>query len=266
MQKMKVNKNKIEKNKRKVIATSVLIVFNMLLLSFAWYYYQTHLVFQSEEREVMPPYCLYLVDSNGTDALQLTIGNLHPGEKKQIVVGVSNKAVDGGNQDSFNIARDSMFNYELELAYTKNLPVDYKVYSLAEVEGTNQENALNDNLVVVELETGEGQPVSKVFTKTLLNKNAAESDKITDKNNNDMYGGSGVVNIGQYDVYDKTSNASFDLTTNVDETGKVNFDLDYYLIEINWQQGISFSDYLKETDLVYVMVKALQLEPIEETQ
>lgn len=265
MQKKQVHKRKIEKNKRKVIATSVLIVFNMMLLSFAWYYYQTHLVFQSEEREVMPPYCLYLVDSNGTDALELTIGNLHPGEKKQVVVGVSNKAVDGGTQGSFNIARDSMFNYELELAYTKNLPVDYKVYSLEESGEANAEGS-NDNLVVVELETGEGQSVSKVFTKTLLNKNAAESDRITEKNNNDMYGGSGVVNIGQYDVYDKTSNASFDLTTNVDETGKVNFDLDYYLIEINWQSGISFSDYLKETDLVYVMVKALQLEPIEETQ
>ena len=46
---------------------------------------------------------------------------------------------------------------------------------------------------------------------------------------------------------------------------------DYYLIEIKWKEkdgngdSLQFDDYRKETDLVYVIVKAMQPEPKEET-
>lgn len=265
MQKRRISRNKIEKNRRRVIAVCVLIVFNILFLSFAWYYYQTHINIKTKEREVMPPYCLYLVEPNGTDELQLTIGNLHPGETKQVVVGVSNDAP-SGSTGSMSISRNSRFNYELELAYTKNLPVNYKVYALEKVENADPESAQGSNIVVVEFETNDNQIIKQVFTSTLLNKNDYASSELTDKNNEEMYGENltGIINMGQYDVYDNTNNAGFDLTTSTDEAGTVTFDLDYYMIEIEWQNDISFADYLKETDLIYVMVKALQLEPEEQ--
>lgn len=263
MQKTRLNSNKIEKSRKKIVAITVLIVFNLLLLSFAWYYYQTHFNFKTEEREVMPPYCLYLVEPNGTDKLQLTIGNLHPGETKQVVVGVSNDAPQEST-GSMSISRNSRFNYELELAYTKNLPVNYKVYALEKVENANPESAQGSNIVVVEFETNDNQVVEQVFKGTLLNKNDNASSELTYKNNEEMYNQVSVVNMGQYDVYDNTNNIGFELTTSTDEAGTVTFDLDYYMIEIEWQNDISFADYLKETDLIYVMVKALQLEPEEQ--
>lgn len=245
-----------KKKHQRMIILLLLLVCVFLMLSFAWYYYQSRRIVNTDDREVMPPYCLYLVEPNGTDELQLTVGNLHPGETKQIVVGVSNKAPDGGNS-TFNISRDSAFNYELELAYTKNLPVTYHVYEL-----TKEETAVSDsNHITVEWPgTGE-TTVSQCFLKKLLTKNGS-SDAITTANNSEMYGNNSVVNLGQYDVYDKTSGASFDLTTTVSGSS-VQFDLDYYLIEIEWNENVAFADYLKETDLVYVLVTALQLEPKE---
>lgn len=250
------------KKTQRMVVVLLLLVSVFLMLSYAWYYYQSHRKVNSDEREVMPPYCLYLLEPNGRDTLQLTVGNLHPGETKQIVVGVSNRAPEGEAGSGFVISRDSKFNYELELAYTKNLPVDYQVYELTKVEGSRT----NDSHVTVEWTDTQHNVVSQCFEKKPLNK-TGNSQTVTDANNSEMYGdATGVVNLGQYDIYDKSSGATFDLTTKVDESGNVEFDLDYYLIEIQWNDGISFSDYLKETDLVYVMVKALQLEPEEAAQ
>lgn len=35
------------------------------------------------------------------------------------------------------------------------------------------------------------------------------------------------------------------------------------MIEIKWKDGMDFNEYTKETDLVYVIVKALQPRPTE---
>lgn len=252
-----------QNNKKKKNQLLLALILSMLcifmMISYAWYYFQSHRKVNTDGIEVMPPYCLYLVEPNGTDTLQLTIGNLHPGETKQIVVGVSNKAPEDGGGSGFTISRDSTFNYELELAYTKNLPVAYKVYELTREEG----NITDDSHIMVEWTDKDSMPVSYCFKKQGLTKSLS-SEGISSSNNEEMYGEtSNVVNLGQYDVYDKTSGASFDLVTVVDANGDIGFDLDYYMIEIQWEDGITFSDYLKETDLVYVMVKALQLDPEE---
>ena len=189
----------------------------------------------------MSPYYLYLVDQNGTDSLNLTIGNLHPGETKQIVIGVSNKAPDGESEVEYPISKDSNFHYEMELAYTQNLPLDYRVYELQTTE-------------------------SGTFQKTLLTQKA-ESEEISNKKNEEMYGenAESIVNCGKYQIYDKDAGGTaLSLTTKVNQ-GNVDFDLDYYMIELKWQDGIQFSDYLKETDLVYIIVNAMQLEPEEST-
>lgn len=245
--------------RKRLIVVAIVEVFILMMMSFAWYYYLSHRNVYSEEREVMPPYYLYLVDPNGTDALNLTVGNLHPGETKQIVVGVSNQEPTvEDSEPTYKISKDSQFNYELELAYTQNLPVDYKVYELTKVS-TEESDTI----------TVEGKDSAKNYFKKgsiLQNRNGTGTeDTISKKNNEEMYGEdlSNVVNLGKYDIYDKTTDGKeFELTTTVG-TGEVVFDLDYYLIEIKWQDGIIFSDYLKETDLVYVIVMAKQLEPKE---
>lgn len=247
--------------RKRLIVVAVVEVLILMMMSYAWYYYLSHRNVYSEEREVMPPYYLYLVDPNGTDALNLTVGNLHPGETKQIVVGVSNQepTVDG-SEPTYKISKDSRFNYELELAYTQNLPVTYNVYELTKVS-TEAEGDI----------TVEGKNSAKSYFKkqSPLHKRN-EPDNISGENNKEMYGEkvSSTVNLGKYDIYDKTENTEefLNLTTTVNDEGNITFDWDYYMIEIKWNDEIKFSDYLKETDLVYVIVNAMQLEPKEATQ
>jgi len=42
------------------------------------------------------------------------------------------------------------------------------------------------------------------------------------------------------------------------------YEFDYYLIEVTWKDGITFNDYTKETDLLYVVVNAKQPLPKEQ--
>lgn len=246
--------------RKRLIVVAIVEVLILMMMSYAWYYYLSHRSVYSEEREVMLPYCLYLVNPNGTDALQLTVGNLHPGETKQIVFGVSNKDPQNGSEAYFNIGRESKFNYELELAYTQNLPVTYDVYELTKVS-TEEAGDI----------TVEGKNSAKSYFKkqSPLHKRN-EPDNISGENNKEMYGEkvSSTVNLGKYDIYDKTENTEefLNLTTTVNDEGNITFDWDYYMIEIKWNDEIKFSDYLKETDLVYVIVNAMQLEPKEATQ
>lgn len=259
--------------RKRLIVVAVVEVLILMMMSYAWYYYLSHRNVYSEEREVMPPYYLYLVDPNGTDALNLTVGNLHPGETKQIVVGVSNKAPNGDSDASYKIGKNSSFNYELELAYTKNLPVKYTVYEMQKVPDGSE--AANNDCIILYGSQNENGEINKLgtFKRAQVLENLALTAELTETNNQEMYGkdentnqANHPVNYVQYDVYDKNQDDTlFQLDTTIGENGTVNFDLDYYMIEINWQDGIDFSDYLKETDLVYVIVKAMQLEPEEAT-
>ena len=81
----------------------------------------------------------------------------------------------------------------------------------------------------------------------------------------DMYGSDreGIVNLGRYELFEKGSNGSaMQLLSVVEDNGDVIYDMDYYLIEIVWDSD-DFSAYSKETDLVYIIVKALQPRPTE---
>ena len=154
------NRKKQKRITQRLLIVVIVEVCILVMMSFAWYYYQAHRRVYSEDREVMPPYCLYLVEPGGMDALNMTIGNLHPGELKQVVLGVSNRAPQSGGE-SFTISKDSNFNYELEIAYTKNLPIEYKVYELEEVSDTSTEI----NVVEVEWQNQNSQSEKQSFTK-----------------------------------------------------------------------------------------------------
>lgn len=244
-----------------IVAMALVMVLILALVTYAWYTLLQNRRVNSEMRDVMQPYYLYLVEPNGTDSLRLSVGNLHPGETKQIMIGVTNKKPNNENSVSYQIGKNSNFHYDLELAYTSNLPLNFKVYSLKEDAQASGESAYTAKWT-----DHNNQPVTKKYEKSLLTKNDQTSNSLTDKNNKEMYGEDKVdqtVNKATYDVYDKNGTSNFELKTTVGENGEVSFDLNYYLIELSWQNDISFPDYLKETDLMYVMVNAMQLEPQE---
>lgn len=244
-----------------IVALALVMVLILALVTYAWYTLLLTRRVNSKERDVMQPYYLYLVEPNGTDSLRLSVGNLHPGETKQIMIGVTNQKPNNEGGVSYQIGKNSSFHYDLELAYTSNLPLNFQVYALTETD-----QASGESTYTAKWTDQSKQSVTKNYEKTLLTKNGDSSKQLTDKNNSEMYGADNVeqtVNQATYDVYDKNGDTDFQLSTKIDENGDVTFDLNYYLIELSWQNDISFPDYLKETDLMYVMVNAMQLEPQE---
>lgn len=263
MKHRQVHREKHLRHRQKIVAMILGIILILVLVSFAWYTLLQRRMTRSQNRDVMAPYYLYLVDETGTDSLELTVGNLHPGETKQIVIGVTNQKPNDVGGTSYTIAKDSGFHYELELAHTNNLPINYKLYALEETDSSENVSS-NETVVVSGVDSGK----TKTFVKSLLSTNTQLSSEMTTKNNQEMYGesatGVNTVNWATYDIYDKRGEADFQLNTKL-ENGKVSYDLNYYLIELSWQDGIQFDNYLKETDLMYVIVNAMQPEPKELT-
>jgi hypothetical protein len=69
-----------------------------------------------------------------------------------------------------------------------------------------------------------------------------------------------VVNSGTYTLYSRDSSGN---ALHLSYSGG-SYDYDYYLIEIDWKDETSFEKSLKETDVNYVVVNAMQPKPVEE--
>lgn len=251
---MKEPSNKAERKsvlgKRIILIIVLTLVACSMLISGAWYVIKTNRKIESEITDVMTPYFLYLLNPGDETSLSVSIGNIHPGEIKQMVVAVSSKEGTGGS--TFEIAKDNNFDYQLELAYTENLPVEYKIYELSADEG-------GDVVVYDEY----GSAVKKFSKKSSV---YLASEDVSEARIKEMYGTetTGIVNLGKYELFEKDSdNKKLNLVSTLDSLGVVSYDMDYYLIEIKWQAGKSFAEYAKETDLVYLIVKALQPKPQE---
>lgn len=271
----KFSKSVVHGKRKRIVLAVCIAVLVFALIGFAWYYYISHREVLTNDEKVMQPYNLYLLDAGGNDYLNLTVGSLHPGETKQVVIGVSNHDPKGGGTD-YKIAKESKFNYEMELAYTKNLPITYKVYELDKLdEASVDPDNLAADVIRVQEKNNSGVMDTIGYWKKRLYLDAAKplnaDTSLTDKMNKQMYAGEGgtipdtVKNLGQYDLYSVGTDGTTKLQLNTTLSGnQVHFDLNYFLIEIDWKDGISFEDYKKETDLVYVIVKALQLKPEEQ--
>ena len=75
-------------------------------------------------------------------------------------------------------------------------------------------------------------------------------------------GTDGVFNKGKYLLYQYDSNGvQMGLEYKDNGTDK-KYEFDYYLVEISWEKNVNFSEYTKETDLLYVIVNAKQPKPV----
>lgn len=220
-----------------------------------WYVIHSQRDIDSQKTEVMTPYFLYLLNPSDHSSLALTIGNIHPGEVKREVICVSNQKP--GLSSEREISRDSNFLYELEMAYTENLAVNYEVYEL-------ERDDVNGDIAVVEDTNGVIHTLASFKKKNTEQMTAAD---VSEVRRGEVYGSdlAGIVNLGRYRSFTEgTDGKKLELEATV-SGNDVNYDMDYYLIEITWQDGINFEDYNKETDLCYVIVKALQPKPEEKT-
>ena len=253
------------KNKKIIVISLIIMVFLAFSTTFSWYLFTKDNHADRHDAEVMAPYFLYLLNPDDQYSLQFSVGNIHPGETKEIVICVSNKRPSDVVDNSIDIARESKFNYDLEFIYTDNLPVNYKIYELKKYDFSNTAEYDEDSIVVEGVE-------DYYWNKSEERKNADGTPKplditknVTNDRLNQVFGSedmSGVVNKGNYLLYQEDGQSSPEPLGL--EYKNEEYEFDYYLIEISWKDGITFNDYTKETDLLYVVVNAKQPLPKEQ--
>ena len=262
-----------KKNPKKRIAVIMTVVCIMVMVSLAWWYYHTKRPVKTEGRDVMVPYYLYLLNEDQSDYFQLQVVNMHPGETKRCVVCVSNKDKSDSGL-TYSVGRESEFQYELGFSYTQNIPLDYSVYELKKItlgeDGKVTDADKDKDLVYMESGSVWEKVKNTGNQQVVALKKKDNSEEETEANNKEMYGASdinSIVNVGQYDTYTKDANENeMKLKISYSNNEPV-FEYDYYLVEITWKEAVTnFIDYLKETDLVYVTVKAEQPKPEEKKE
>lgn len=265
--------------KKKIMIVTVCICLALVVMggTVAWYSRQDDKRARTEEAIVMAPYNLYLLNPNATDSLQFAVGNLHPGEKKQTVICVSNKRPKRDSNDPneddeesvmSELAKDSEFGYDLMLVYTENLAVEYTVYPLERFDISSKDK-LEEGDIIMDDDTKDKYYWNKIV------KNDKEItiplDDITDEMRervgtayNVAAGDEPIVNAGAYRLSnDALLDEPMQLKFTAGSDGEEGeYEYDYYLIEIDWKAIDNFDDYKKETDMVYVVVNAKQPRPI----
>lgn len=240
--------------RKKVILFSTCLVLIMAMgVTFAWYTRKENIKATREGVEVMTPYFLYLLNPGTTDSLQYAINNIHPAETKQTVICVSNKKPDDVDDDSIDIARVSDFTYELEFITTNNMDVNYEIYELEVHNLAEGEKAPKNAITMPEVK-------DTYWTKK---GDALIGQDTSAQRHTEVFGTeapNGLVNKGTYTLYAKDSQGK---ELHLTYSGG-NYDYDYYLIEVDWNDDTSFERSLKETDVNYVVVNAMQPKPIQE--
>lgn len=268
--------------KKKIVILSVCICLALVVMggTVAWYSRQDAKRARTEGATVMAPYNLYLLNPDAKDLLEFAVGNLHPGEKKQTVICVSNKRPerpedsedpenpenpdDDSNVESemSALAKDSKFGYDLMLVYTENLAINYTIYPLErhDIADLPEGDVLDEDDYIMD------DSVVEYYWTKKLNEDEEESALEGEFMTDDMRASvgtdePGIVNAGAYWI---STDDTMELEYKVNENGEDKYEHDYYLIEIDWKKDINFESYRKETDMVYVVVNAKQPRPILE--
>lgn len=261
--------NRKRLGKKKLIYLAILVAgFLAYEFSFAWYRFSSDEHAETDSIEIMTPYFLYLMNSDDQTSLQFSVGNLHPGEVKQIVICVSNKRPVDVTDSSIDIARVSEFAYDLEFVYTENLAVNYDIYELDKSSYVDEAEIPEGGILVEDVNgffwtKKKYADVTDPDNPTDITKKLVPDKDVTETRLESVFGVSEsgydhIFNHGRYMLYQKDGNGeALGLKYDVD------YEYDYYLIEITWKDGVNFSEYTKETDLLYVIVNAKQPKPLE---
>ncbi len=249
-----------DKRKKVVIAATVIIAMFLMAASYAWYgYHNGNRKFR--DVEIMTPYFLYLMNAGDEYSLRFAVGNLHPGETKQAVFCVTNqRPLNEEDDNNVEIARESRFYYDMEFAHTDNLAVDYHIYELEKINNMDTDAEIPPNAVVVE---GQQNVYFVPIGGELTDYRDVSDERHADAQVFGSENVSGIWNAGTYLLYQKNSHGeSLQLEYKYQtEQQAYAYEYDYYLVELEWQPGITFADYTKETDIVYVVVNAKQVKP-----
>ena len=207
-----------------VIAAGILLCIGA---TFAWYTW-------------MEPYYLYLRDEKDKEMVRLALDSLFAGETKNLYFCVSN----GPNAESGTMGAmgGGNFDYTMELVYTQNVPLQFKLYEL---------DSFDDTAIA-----GGGKELSAETEQSAARHQAVFGDIAVDD----------IVNRGKYDTYIHDENGEkLHLATGTDANGKETYMSRYFRLEVTCTAA-TFDNYRKETDMIYLLVKAEQPKPAKLTE
>lgn len=262
-EKAKNNRKRIFESRRyKIMLWCALVALIVAsTATFAWYGANDREA-DSAPADIMKPYYLNLRNPSDTDDLQLTVGNLFPGDVKQIVFCVSNK----NNEKTGLDMGVTSFEYSIELIHTENLALEYRIYELdAATEGESGAIAALDTVTITDEDGSTSEESQITYWKKASDTELSWEDVSDTRHTQVGLTETMPVNAGKYASYTKTSDntTKLRLEAGQDESGNPTFDSQYFLIEIDWEDGAAskFEQYEKETDMIYLLVEALQPEP-----
>lgn len=180
-----------------VVVTALLVV---VVRSLSWLNVQRTL--QTVTRMQMP--VLYIKDHNEGDTQALSIGNL-------------DVSVEGHKDIVFAVTASRKTQYNLQLAYTTNIPLIYTIYKATKTE----------NDFVIQTDTN-SQDIQLSLSKLTWNTHS------------ETYGEYNYVQVNAEPKYWQTADA---VSINRDE-------VQFYILRLNWNQAINN----KETDMIYITV------------
>lgn len=254
-------------------------------ITHAWYSMQKREA-ETKAPNVMKPYHLNLSNPSETGVLQLSVGSLLQGKTKQIIFCVNTEEESRINKD------ETTFDYTLELVHTDNLALKYELYALDSVAEADKEALENRGTEVLTAEDTvelDGTPTMHTTywtkkTKTVAN-GTQQAVPLTGREvsalRQEQVGLTGadaesgtkadeeIINRGTY--------ISFDTSENSDESNDLKLTVGgeadgisqgirsrYYVLEISWDdlpEGSNYNAYNKETEMIYIVAKAIQPEP-----
>lgn len=180
-----------------VVVTALLVV---VVRSLSWLNVQRTL--QTVTRMQMP--VLYIKDHNEGDTQALSIGNL-------------DVSVEGHKDIVFAVTASRKTQYNLQLAYTTNIPLIYTIYKATKTE----------NDFVIQTDTN-SQDIQLSLSKLTWNTHS------------ETYGEYNYVQVNAEPKYWQTADA---VSINRDE-------VQFYILRLNWYKAINN----KETDMIYITV------------
>lgn len=207
-------------------------------MTYAWYSQQES-EGGTENVSVMKPYYLELKDDSDSDVEQISVENISGGETKQIVFCVKDRN-----------AEKRTTPYKIELIYTSNFQLTYVLYRLEKVDAGQ-----GTVIVSQELLTFGGDTISENTSWSKVDSTPMSGDETNSEAVHTALGVNrdDIVNKGTYRTYSG-------LELPAVESG---YSAQFFVLEVTAPTAIG--NYNKETDMIYLTVKAEQPEPNKST-
>lgn len=220
------------KKKKRIIAGGIITALLAGSLTvYAWFSKEKKLTTLTMIQE---PTMLVLTSGNTEDIERFYLGDIN--------VMLSESNPNPYRDYVFGVYSEVKLDYELELAYTQNIPFEYSVFK------TSQVSEADGDILLYTTESGEEQYYDN-SKETELKMNKFFSSEEDAKN----------ATYGEYSNIQSKAIPEYLISEEVfhsNETGDQKGFTDYYILHVNWEKVKDTIKNDRETDMIYIIVSS----------